>query len=501
VNLKSDLVAVIGSGTMGRGIAQLAAAAGHGVLLFDSLPGAAERGKAAVVSDLGRLVARGRLDEGEAAAIAGRIEVCDALESLKPSALVIEAIYENLEAKRALFGELETIVAPDAILATNTSSLSVTAIAAKLERPGRFAGMHFFNPAPVMKLVEIVSGLASARGTLDRLHAIARDWGKTPVDARSTPGFIVNRVARPYYAEALRLLEEQVADPATLDALMTEAGGFRMGPFALMDLIGHDVNYAVSRSVFDAYYGDPRFRPSITQLEMVDAGWLGRKTGRGFYDYRDGAARPTPRACQVKPDAVPFASRSIFDGDFVEDGVLFSLTDGRTARDRAREAAMPVILLDHAGDFDAATRIGFTACDAVPDGVVARFVVTATGLGKAATRLPDWPGLVVMRTVAMLANEAWETVLQGVADKAGVDTAMRLGVNYPLGPIEWGERIGLSHVERVLDAIFDATRDPRYRTSFGLRRAAARLSPVPKLPSWHKALRVEAGFQAADDFL
>lgn len=466
----SAIVGVVGAGTMGAGIAHVAAAAGHSVLLFDARKGAAHEACERITAQLQSGAKKGRLSALDAEAIASRITPCDDLESFAPAQLVIEAIVEDLDVKRALFGKLESIVAPDAILASNTSSISITAIGAELDQPARFAGLHFFNPAPVMRLVEVVNGLATSPATIERLVATARAWGKTTVKARSTPGFIVNRVARPYYAEALRLYEEQLAEPATLDALLTEAAGFRMGPFALMDLIGHDVNYAVSRSVFDAYYGDPRFRPSLVQLELVQAGWLGRKSGRGFYDYGPVASGSEPAAMLLPTDVEPY-DEPLFSGETIVDGVLIALTDGRTAAERARVENRPVILFDLMFDPVSSSRIGFSSSPGVADGHIRRFVATATRAGKAATHLPDWPGLVAMRTVAMLANEAFEALLHGVAEETEIDAAMRFGVNYPLGPIEWSRRIGLDRIAQVIDAIFELTHDPRYRVSMGLRRA------------------------------
>lgn len=467
---RTKTVAVIGAGTMGAGIAQVAAAAGHPVLLYDAAQGAADAGTVRLAKGLAGQVARGRMDAAAADALVGRIRPVGTIEDLADAALVIEAIVEDLDVKRGLFGRLEALIAPEAILATNTSSISVTSIARGMARPERVVGMHFFNPAPVMKLVEVVSGQGTAPEVAQTVFDTATAWRKVAVHARSTPGFIVNRVARAYYAEALRLREEQVTDPATLDALMTGGGGFRMGPFELMDLIGHDVNYAVSRSVFDAYYQEPRFRPSLLQLELVNAGHLGRKSGRGFYDHAEGAGRPDPLT-EAVAGAQPLDGWNI--GAAAEiDGIRIIPTDGRRACRVARDTGLPVIVHDLAEVTGAGARLGFAASPGVSDAFVARFVATLDAQGIAATRLPDWPGLVVMRIVAMLVNEGFEAVLQGVASEADVDSAMRFGVNYPKGPMAWGREIGLDRVLSILDTIHALTGDPRYRASLGLRMAA-----------------------------
>jgi len=280
---------------MGPGIAQLAATCGHPVVLYDISEAARNAARDRLDRVLARLVEKGRLASDEARGIGARIHLTAERRELSDAAVVIEAIVEDLAAKRELLGEVETLLAEEALLATNTSSLSVTAIAAGCARPQRCIGMHFFNPAPLMPLVEVVPGLETEDGAIERALELGRSWGKTTVVAKDTPGFIVNRIARPFYSEALRLLDEGVADVATIDWAMRDLGGFRMGPFELMDLIGNDVNFTVTETMFRAFYGEPRYRPSFTQQRLVEAGRLGRKTGRGYYDYREGAVRPEPR--------------------------------------------------------------------------------------------------------------------------------------------------------------------------------------------------------------
>lgn len=297
------VVGIVGAGAMGSGIAQVAAAAGHRVVLGDMGSNAVAKAKATIGKSLARDVEKGRMDETSAAAVLARIgdagELAQSYGAFANCGLVIEAIREDLVTKRDLFRALEGVVGDDCILATNTSSLSVTAIAGGCARAERVVGIHFFNPAAVMPLVEIVPGLATSGAVLDEAVALVKRWKKTTVVASDTPGFIVNRIARPFYSESLRQLEEGIADVATIDWAMREIGGFRMGPFELMDFIGNDVNYAVTTSVFDAFFQDSRYRPSMTQRRLVDAGWFGRKSGRGYYDYREGATAPEPKRDQV----------------------------------------------------------------------------------------------------------------------------------------------------------------------------------------------------------
>ncbi|HEY5309932.1 MAG TPA: 3-hydroxyacyl-CoA dehydrogenase, partial [Casimicrobiaceae bacterium] len=436
---------------------------------------------------------------------AARITVVHAIGSLVSARLIVEAIVEDPEVKRKLFRELEVVVGADAILATNTSSLSITTLAAGMKHPGRVAGMHFFNPAPLLPLVEVVSGLATDPEIADALYATALAWGKSPVHARSTPGFIVNRCARPFYAEALRVLAERAAEPATLDAVMREAGGFRMGPFELMDLIGLDVNIAVTRSVWEAFFHDARFTPSVAQHEMVAAGYLGRKAGRGFYDYATSAVRPAPATESPRPkpgritrhgelrmgaDLVARLSASGMASDLAAidprfpygalhiesegDDAWLVPGDGRTATAMAARAGVRnVVTFDLALDYAHCARLAVARADNCSDAAFAAAVGGLQAAGIAVSRLDDVAGLIVLRTVAMLANEASDAVAQGIASAADVDVAMQKGVNYPRGPLAWADALGLVLVRDTLNHLASHYGEDRYRLSPLLARRCA----------------------------
>ena len=289
------IVGVIGAGTMGSGIAQVAAQAGHATVLFDTRKEAVDKAMVALQRTLEKLVEKGKLSTVEAKALGDRITPATELQALSGCGLVIEAIVEDLSVKKKVFAELDALLSPDALLASNTSSLSVTAIAAACSRPDRVVGLHFFNPAPLMPLVEVVPGVATDPRVTDATRQLMQDWGKVPVTCKDTPGFIVNRVARPYYGESIRIFEEGIADMITIDHALKTIGGFRMGPFELMDLIGNDINFTVTRTVWESFFYEPRYRPSFTQQRMVEAGWLGRKTGRGYFTY-DEKGQPAANA-------------------------------------------------------------------------------------------------------------------------------------------------------------------------------------------------------------
>ena len=490
----TDTIAIVGAGTMGAGLAQVAAAAGHRTLLYDTDLRAMERGIRSIGDGLKRQIERGRMTKADRDNLLANIHPVNQIDSLAGSHLVIEAVIEDLATKQSLFKQLESLCGPKTILASNTSSLSVTAIAATMKHPENLVGMHFFNPAPVMKLVEVISGLATDPAVAERVFRIAKNWGKHPVHVKSTPGFIVNRVARPFYAEAMRMYEEGVASAATLDALMREAGDFRMGPFELTDLIGQDVNYSVTSSIFAAYHNDPRFLPSLVQKEMVDGGLLGCKTGRGFYHYHEGAERPAAMTAATKKapprilvggdlgvaDELPElwqaagieVQRNAADtADISAGNTRIALSDGRSATRRAADSGIPnTILFDLALDYRKAGRIALAAADQASEQALDTAVGLFQCLGKSVSLVDDTPGLPLMRTVCMLANEAADAVLQKVCSAEGVDTAMQSGLNYPLGPLAWADRISPGQVLKVLENMQQAYGLDRYRPSQLLRR-------------------------------
>ncbi len=481
------LVGVIGAGVMGAGIAQVAAQAGHPVRLMDVREGAAQAAHGQIAKALDGLVTKGRMEAAERDAVLARIQPASALAELADAALVVEVIVEKLEPKQALLRELDALLGPDALIASNTSSISITALANGMQRPERLVGMHFFNPVPLMKLVEVVSGAETQASVAEAIHELSRRWGKAPVHAKSTPGFIVNRIARPYYAESLALLLEQAGTPAQLDRALRSVG-FRMGPCELMDLIGHDTNFLVTQSVFEANFGDKRYVPSLVQKALVDGGRLGRKVGKGFYDGVPAAPTPAERS-----GAAAWASLVLHgEGALVEalaqaleaagvafqrgsgtgwagltlDGLQLRLSSGRCAAELAHRdgvAELAVIDWPVSGPRTEALALAFAPRCSEAGRTVALQLFAA--LGWTPLELRDAPGLVVARTLAMLVNEGADAVWQGVCDEAAADQAMKLGVNYPAGPFEWLALLGAPRVVETLEALFEASRSERYRVS------------------------------------
>ena len=491
--LQKTSVLVVGAGIMGAGIAQVAAQAGHPVWLYDMREGAAQSALEKLHASLGALVAKGKMQADDVAGLLARITPVASLQDAARSTLVVEAIVEQVEAKRALWLQLEAIVGADCVFASNTSSISITAMAQGLRHPERLVGMHFFNPVPLMKLVEVVSGLHTAPQIAADVFALAQSWGKVAVHARSTPGFIVNRIARPYYAEALALLQEQCTSPVVLDACL-KAIGFRMGPCELMDLIGHDTNFAVTQSVYQANFFDKRYVPSLLQRELVDGGLLGRKSGRGIYDYAEGADKPQLAA--VETAEAPAHSGVQLHGSgarmdawgkhLTAAGVAFShernsdwtglstptlqlrQTDGRTASSLGANVAV----FDLAFAPEGSRVLAWAPSVRASAACAAEAQAWLSALGYQPQQVADQSALIVARTVAMLINEAADAVQQGVCTSEGANQAMKLGVNYPAGPFDWLTAWSAQGVIDVLNTLDAEYRGERYRVSPWLRQQA-----------------------------
>jgi len=466
-----DRIGVCGAGAMGAGIAQVAAQAGHAVVLYDVSDGAIARGQAMLRAAMAGLVKRGKLSDRDADALAGRILFTTDIEALRPAAVVIEAVVEDPGVKAQLFERLEGLVAADAILATNTSSLLIGGLAAGLKTPGRFIGMHFFNPAAVMALVEVVVARSTSDDTAARIVALARAWGKRPVRVRDVPGFIVNRIARPYYAEGLRAWSEGVGTAPQIDAAF-RAVGFRMGPLELADLIGHDVNFAVARSVHDAYFGQTRFRPQPAQAALVAAGRLGRKAGAGVYDHPGQAVSdPTPAspAGAIDPDAADTLERLERDEIVHRGDVVIQAADGRSAAQHSSRMSAPCALIDWRGT--AGPIVVFAASDPAAAETAAALVRDA---GRTGLQLDDRPGGLVLRTLLQLANAAGDAIRDQVASAQDIDEALIHGANYPVGPWTWVQSFGFRRAVLALDHIAEETGEAMYRPSEALRRAAWR---------------------------
>lgn len=490
---QQEVVGVVGAGAMGRGIAQIAAVGGFPVVIWDANGKVAEEAKTFIADMLSRAAEKGRMAKDAADAAIGRISVASDLQGFTGCTIIIEAIIERLDIKQKLFADLEAIVADSTILASNTSSLSVTAIAAGCKLPGRVAGYHFFNPVPLMKVVEVIDAVRTAPWVAPRLVALAHAMGHKPVKAQDTPGFLVNHAGRGYNTEAFRMLGEGVAEPCVIDDILREAVGFRMGPFELMDLTGLDVSHAVMESVYTQFYDEPKYRPSALAATRVAAKLFGRKTGEGFYRYNKGEqVRP---AAAVAPEARPQAVWL----NLAADNVRALLTD-LAARagvkvergDKPSKSAIAVITpiggdatttaVDHG--LDAARTV---AIDALFGLEKRRTLMTTSvtavevrdalhGLlasdGVAVSVIHDSPGFVAQRVIAMIVNIASDIAQQRIATPDDIEAAVKLGLGYPKGPLEFGDTLGAPTVLQILENMHAFYGDPRYRPSPWLKRRA-----------------------------
>lgn len=489
-------IGIVGTGAMGRGIAQIAAQAGIHVKLHDAMAGAAANARATVVATLEQLVAKGKLDATQLAAATSRLEIVNGLTALAPCSIVIEAIVENLDMKRQLFQQLEDIVGGDCILATNTSSLSVTAIAAACMRPERVAGFHFFNPVPLMKIVEVIDGLLTSSGVIDTLVDVGERMGHSAVRAKDTPGFIVNHAGRGFTTEALRVLGEGVATVADIDRIMRDAAGFRMGPFELLDLTGLDVSQPVMESIYHQFYEEPRFRPSPLAAQRLAGGVLGRKTNRGFYIYEQNRPIYPPEAPvpselpgsvwlgAVDHECVGYLATIATDADVsVESGPTPSSNALCIVTPFGRDATTEAIALG----LDPARTVAIDALFALAKGR-RRHTLMTTPLtsplyrntahallsrdGSAVSVIRDSAGLVAQRILACIVNIGCDIAQQRIAAPTDIDRAVRLGLGYPNGPLGLGDAIGAKRVLAILEGLQAFYGDPRYRPSPWLKRRA-----------------------------
>ncbi len=498
-------VGVIGTGAMGRGIAQVAAAGGMSVLMTDSRPGAAQEARDFIDKMLARAAEKGSISKDQAAAAVKRIKIVGRPADLKPCHVVIEAIVENLGAKRQLFSELEAIVSPDCILVTNTSSLSVTTIAAMLKTPQRFAGFHFFNPVPLMKLVEVIDGLQTENWVSEAMMAIGRRMAREPVRCSDAPGFLVNQVGRGFTLEAAHLVYEGISTFADVDRVMREVGGFRMGPFELMELTGLDVTQPASELIYDQFFQEPRYRPNLIMRARYEAGVLGRKTKRGFYDYdpeMKPIVAPEPTAPAARPQSVWVSPAEPQSHKLLAD-LLTHL--GVAHESGSKPSAQALILVTPIGE-DATTCAveqkldpkRTVAVDTLFPMVKRRTIMgtpvtepayrdAAHGLlasdGVPVTICRDSPGFIAQRIVAMIVNIGCSIAQSRTAQPADIDKAVTLGLNYPNGPFKFGDVLGPQRVHQVLAAMYRIYGDPRYRPNIWLTRRAglgvSLLTPEP----------------------
>ena len=489
-------VAVIGAGAMGRGIAQIAAQAGSQVWLYDTQAQACLKAQDAVGQMWDTLQAKGRLSADSVVSYKSRLHVASSLQDLKSCDLVIEAIIERLDIKKSLFAELESLLPLGTVMATNTSSLSITAIAAGLHRPAQCAGFHFFNPVPLMKVVEVIAGLKTDTAVCDRLFSYAKQMGHTPVHAHDTPGFIVNHAGRGYGTEALRVVSEGVSDFATIDRILKDQAGFKLGPFELFDLTALDVSHPVMESIYNQYFQEPRYRPSVITAQRFEAGLVGKKVGEGFYKYTDGKALTAPEPPPPVVDAMPPVWVSPRASRRVE--LLQLLKDlGAHIETESTPSAQALILVAPLG-FDVTTvavvdlldpsrTVGI---DMLFDDSATRRRVLATNPatrvdmrnaahalfatdGKAVSVIRDSAGFVTQRVVATIVNIACDMCQQRVCSPQDLDLAVTLGLGYPLGPLALGNLLGPANNLEILFNMQTVYGDPRYRPSPWLRRRGA----------------------------
>ena len=454
----AGVIGVVGAGTMGSGIAQLACKAGARTLLHDPLPEALVRGCESVRAGLEKEASKGKLTTEEAKQAAARLEPIDSLEAMSSCELVIEAAPERLDVKHELYRRLSQIVSQECVLASNTSSLPITAVAAGATHPERVVGMHFFNPAPLMGLLEVIAGVLSEDRALALAEATGLAMGKEVIRAADVPGFIVNRCNRPFGLEALRLLQERVADVETIDRIVRVGGGFRMGPFELSDLVGVDTGFDVSKSFYELSFGEPRWRPSPIQAQRVAAGLHGRKTGRGYYDYRDdGPHRP------ADPEPPTASADAIVEGVGPVADALRALAVG---------ASGPRITVEGLGGtvdgepFYAIAPLKLVEVTSETGEVVFK------GLGLHTERIQAAPGGVLARIICQVINESAFTLGEGVGSAEDIDKGMMLGLSHPRGPFAWMQQIGPENVLGTLEALSDAYREERYRPAPAMRRLA-----------------------------
>lgn len=489
--ITTQVVGVVGAGTMGRGIVQLFAQAGHDVYLFDVAPGAVEQGLTSVESMVDKLLKKQRLSEEAAQAVKGRLHACSELADLSVCDLVIEAIVENITVKRSVFKDLESVVAPTAVLASNTSSLLVADIAAECEYPERVAGLHFFNPVPLMKVAEVISAVRTAPETVVTLTQIVEGAGHRAVVAQDQPGFLVNHAGRGLYTEGLRLLEENVTTAQGVDSILREAAGFRMGPFELLDLTGLDVSGKVMESIYEQFQQDQMFRPSSLVAPRIAAGLFGRKTSTGWYNYEDGKKIEAARATYAKPERIP----SVWiDPQASQFEALSQLLKAAGATLVSEAVADSLLLIQpwgiDASQYCADHNLDASRCvaiDPLPDLNKQRTLMT-TLLTLAEYRdvayallsqgdTPVWvindsPGFVMQRVLAVVVNIAPNIAQRRIAKVVDIEDAVKLGLGYPKGPLSWGDEMGADKVLAILDGLYRVTRDPRYRPSPWLRRRA-----------------------------